>query len=160
MPAKFPKPRIAIYLRPHVYETIKRFSELNGQPMSRIVADLVEAVADPLMRTVALLEAAAAAPKEVKDGLRNTVENIERDLYGAVGYTTSQIDWLTDAYGKKGGGEKAGACAAASPPPAAYPAPVSVTRGSGSQKTPPATHPKPVAKPIKTRDSKGSKRHG
>ena len=146
MPAKVPKPRIAIYLKPHVYETIKRLSELNGGSMSRIVAELVEAVADPLMRTVALLEAAASAPKEIKDGLRGTVEAIERELYGTVGYSTSQIDWLTEQFGKKGGGEKAGARAAASPPPAPS-NPHYVIRGSGSTKRPLKTTPPKARKP-------------
>lgn len=146
MPAKVPKPRIAIYLKPHVYETIKRFSELNGQPMSRIVSDLVEAVAEPLMRTVALLEAAASAPKEIKEGLKNSVESIERELYGAVGYTNSQVDWLTEAFGKKGGGEKASGRAAASPPPAPS-NPHYVIRGSGSPKRPSKTTPPKPRKP-------------
>lgn len=100
MPAKIPKPRIAIYLPPHVYETIKRLSELNGEPMSRIVAELVEAVSEPLIRTVALLEAAASAPQQIKDGLRGTMQTMERELYGAAGYTIAQMDWLIDEMGK------------------------------------------------------------
>lgn len=100
MPAKIPKPRIAIYLPPHVYETIKRLSELNGEPMSRIVAELVEAVSEPLIRTVALLEAAASAPQQIKDGLRGTVQQMERDLYGAAGYSIGQMDWLINEMGK------------------------------------------------------------
>lgn len=100
MPAKVPKPRIAIYLKPHVYETIKRLSDLNGEPMSRIVSELVEAVGEPLMRTVALLEAAASAPKQIKDGLRGTVQQMERDLYGVSGYTIGQMDWLINEMGK------------------------------------------------------------
>jgi hypothetical protein len=100
MPAKIPKPRIAIYLQPHVYETINRLSELNGEPMSRIVAELVEAVSEPLIRTVALLEAAASAPQQVKDGLRGTLQQMERELYGAAGYSIGQMDWLIDEMGK------------------------------------------------------------
>ena len=94
------KPRIAITLPPHTHEVIRRLSELNGEPMSRIVSELVEAVSDPLMRTVALLEAASAAPKEIKDGLRGTVQQMERDLYGAAGYTLGQMDWLINEMGK------------------------------------------------------------
>lgn len=151
--------RFTISLNPHMYATLKRLSELGGQPLSVIVSDILESVHEPFMRTVALMEAAAGAPQQVKDGLRQTVENIEREMYGTVGYTTSQIDWLTEQFGQKGGGERASASAAASPPPAA-PNPHVVTRGSGSQKTPPATHPKTPAKPTTTRYSKRLKRHG
>lgn len=123
------KPRIAITLPPHTYEVIRRLAELNGQPMSRIVSELVEAVAEPLMRTVAFLEAAAAAPKEVKDGLRGTVEAMERELYGAAGYSLGQMDWLMQEMQKGGGGR--GGSASAHPSPGAVPNPPTVTRGSG-----------------------------
>lgn len=144
MPAKVPKPRIAIYLKPHVYETIKRLSELNGEPMSRIVAELIEAVGDPLMRTVALLEAAAAAPKQIKDGLRGSLESMERELYGVAGYTMGQVDWLINEMGReapgpgstdaaaaggRGGGGAVSAVAEAKLNPHV------VTRGSGSTTT-------------------------
>lgn len=85
--------------------------------MSRIVAELVEAVSESLMRTVALLEAAAAAPKQIKDGLRGTVQAMERELYGAAGYTLGQMDWLINEMGKQpaeGGERQAGR--PASPP--------------------------------------------
>jgi hypothetical protein len=137
MPAKIPKPRIAIYLKPHVYETIKRLSELNGEPMSRIVAELVETVADPLMRTVALLEAAQSAPKQIKDGLRGTMEAMERDLYGVAGYTLGQMDWLINEMGKGGADvvrpAPAGRAASASKSSKKASAnPHTVIRGSGS----------------------------
>lgn len=94
------KPRITISLNPHVYATLKRMSELGGQPMSSIVTELLDTVHEPLMRTVAFLEAAASAPQQVKDGLRQSFEAVERDLYGTVGYTMGQIDWLTQQIGK------------------------------------------------------------
>lgn len=97
------KPRIAITLNQHTYETIRRLAELNGEPMSRIVAELIEAVRDPLMRTVALLEAAREAPQQVKDGLRGTFEAMERDLYGAAGYAQGQVDWLIEELKPKKG---------------------------------------------------------
>jgi len=137
------KPRIAITLPPHTYEVIRRLSELNGDPMSRIVAELVEAVAEPLMRTVALLEAAAAAPKQVRDGLRGTVQAMERELYGAAGYTLGQMDWLINEMGKTpaGGDERQGASPASAPAEGgvsvkarAKSNPHTVIRGSGQAK--------------------------
>lgn len=94
------KPRITISLDPHVYATLKRMSELGGQPMASIVSELLGTVHEPLMRTVAFLEAAAEAPKQVRDGLRQTFEAVERDLYSVAGHTVDQIDWLTLQLGK------------------------------------------------------------
>lgn len=158
MPSKLP--RIAVSLPPHVYETIKRMSELGGEPMSRIIADLITATAEPLMRTVALLEAAAEAPKQVRDGLRQTVADMERELYGVAGHTIGQMDWLINEMGKgnKGAGAGAGP-AGAGRAPAAAPVqapkkakanPHVVTRGSGIT---PARKIKGLAKP-----GKGAKR--
>lgn len=134
------KPRIAITLPPHTHEVIRRLAELNGQPMSKIVAELVEAVSEPLMRTVALLEAAAAAPKQIKDGLRGTVQAMERELYGAAGYTLGQMDWLINEMGKEA--PRAGATEPATARPARGAAtaskaksdPHTVIRGSGQAK--------------------------
>lgn len=163
------KPRIAITLPPHTHEVIRRLAELNGQPMSKIVAELVEAVSEPLTRTVALLEAAAAAPKQIKDGLRGTVQAMERELYGAAGYTLGQMDWLINEMGKgvSGGGGESARAHSTTPPDApsrkaakAKPNPHVVTRGSGSTKTTHPAHPKTAAKPIKTRVSVGGKRRG
>lgn len=94
------KPRITITLNPHVYATLKRMSELGGQPMSTIISELLDSVHEPFMRTVALLDAASQAPKQVKDGLRQSFEAVERDLYGVVGYSVAQMDWLTEQLGK------------------------------------------------------------
>jgi predicted DNA-binding protein len=141
------KPRIAITLPPHTHEVIRRLAELNGQPMSKIVAELVEAVSEPLMRTVALLEAAAAAPKQIKDGLRGTVQAMERELYGAAGYTLGQMDWLINEMGKgEAERERGGVPPAPSAPPSrasgrAKSNPHTVIRGSGQ------------AKPLKSKES-------
>lgn len=94
------KPRITISLDPHVYATLKRMSELGGDPMSSIITELLGTVHEPLMRTVAFLEAAAEAPKQVREGLRQSFESVERELYSAVGHSVDQIDWLTLQLGK------------------------------------------------------------
>lgn len=98
------KPRITISLDPHVYATIKRMSQLGAQPMSSIISEMLGTVHEPLMRTVAFLEAAAEAPQQVRDGLRKSFEAVERDLYAAAGHTVSQMDWLTQQL-KPGGAQ-------------------------------------------------------
>jgi hypothetical protein len=101
------KPRITITLNSHVYATLKRMSELGGQPMSTIISELLDSVHEPFMRTVALLDAAAQAPQQVKDGLRQSFDTIEREMYGAVGYTVAQMDWLTERLGQPPPGDAA-----------------------------------------------------
>lgn len=112
------KPRITITLNPHVYATLKRMSELGKQPMSTIISELLDSVHEPFMRTVALLDAASQAPKQVKDGLRQSFEAVERELYGTVGYTVAQMDWLTEQLGKppSGGEERPAVGGRAAPP--------------------------------------------
>lgn len=170
------KPRITITLNPHVYATLKRMSELGKQPMSSVISELLDSVHEPFMRTVALLDAASQAPKQVKDGLRQSFEAVERELYGAVGYTVAQMDWLTELLGKPpaGDAERQGASPAPAAPAGGTSAassrqtkgrsrkvnPHVVTRGSGSPKTSHPAHPKTASKPIKTRVSVGGKRRG
>lgn len=152
------KPRITITLNPHAYATLKRMSELGKQPMSSIISELLDSVHEPFMRTVALLDAASQAPKQVKDGLRQSFEAVERELYGAVGYTVAQMDWLTEQLGKPpaGDAERQGASPAPAAPAggtsAASPGqtkgrsrkvnPHVVTRGSGTP-TPDKSKPTP-----------------
>ena len=101
MPTK--EPRIAITLNPHTREVFVRLAQLQGVPVSRVVAEMLESVSEPMRRTVALLEAAQEAPKQVRDGLRATAEAVEREMYGAAGYGLAQMDWLMDQMGKGGG---------------------------------------------------------
>ncbi|MCY1452658.1 hypothetical protein D9M71_695890 [compost metagenome] len=74
-----------------------------------------------MARTIALLEAAAAAPLEVKRGLRSVVEGVHDDLVAVAGDTIKQMDMLL---GEFQGGSEVGST------------PVSVTRGSGTDSTP------------------------
>lgn len=148
------KLRIAITLPTHTHEVIRRLAELNGQPMSKIVAELVEAVSDPLMRTVALLEAAAAAPHQIREGLKGTVQQMERELYGAAGYSLGQMDWLINEMGKEA--PRVGATEPATARPArgasagvkAKADPHTVIRGSGQ------------AKPLKSKGTGFSEKRG
>ena len=76
------KPRIAITLEPRVYETVERLAQLQGKSRGSVVAELVSSIHEPLMRTVALLDAAMQAPEDVKRGLRGVVEGVESQLVG------------------------------------------------------------------------------
>lgn len=89
---------IAVRLPPHVFEVFARHAELQGRSRGAVVAEILEAIYEPLMRTVALLEAAQEAPKQVRDNLRGVLEDIERDLVKTAGGSLAQMDWLVDEF--------------------------------------------------------------
>jgi len=103
------KPRITITTTQPVFETVSRLAKLQGVSKSHVINDLLEAVNPPLMRTVALLEAAQDAPRQVREGLRGTVDELEMQVTGDLGKTLSQLDWLisktTDQKNEREGGK-------------------------------------------------------
>lgn len=127
------KPRIAVTLNEHTFEVIARMAELQGCSRGSVVADLLESVSPVLGRTVALLEAAAAAPKQVRDGLRGVVEDTHEQLVGVAGDSILQMDWLLSEL--SGGGAN----------------PHVVTRGSGSGETRGSEGEKKRSKPAAAR---------
>lgn len=96
------KPRIAVTLEQTTFEVITRMAALQGVSRGSIVADLLDSVAPSLARTVSLLEAAAAAPKQVQDGLREVVEAAHDDFTALAGDATRQLDMLLDAFARTG----------------------------------------------------------
>lgn len=94
MPSKLPT--ISVRLKPYVFEVFARLAELQGRSRGSVVADLLEAVHPPLMRTVALLEAARDAPAQVQSGLLRTLEDMEMDLVQVSGGSLAQMDMLIE----------------------------------------------------------------
>lgn len=122
------KPRIAVTLEQHTFDVIARMADLQGCSRGSVVAELLESVAPALTRTVALLEAAADAPKQVREGLRSVVEGAHNDLVEVSGDALRQLDFLLGAF------------------PQAEANPRLVTRGSGIKSN---TKPKAPKKPRK-----------
>lgn len=91
------KPRIAVTLDQSTFEVIARMAALQGVSRGSIVADLLDSVAPVLTRTVALLEAAAIAPKQVQDGLREVAQSAHDDLLVIAGDAAKQFDMLFDS---------------------------------------------------------------
>lgn len=133
------KPRVAVTLEPSTHEVIARLAELQGRTRGAIIAELLDEVAPALTRTVALLEAAAAAPEQVKAGLRAVVEGVHRDLVAVSGDAIGQMDMLFSAL--SGG----------------TPTPVPVTRGSGSDEPHAGSTHQTPSNPVTTRVPAGSK---
>lgn len=88
------KPRFTITTSKPIFETVSRLADLQGVSKSHVINDLLEAIHPPLMRTVALLEAAQEAPLQVREGLKSTVLDMEREMAGTVGSAIGQMDWL------------------------------------------------------------------
>lgn len=124
-------PRIAVMVKPQVHEVFRRLAKLQGESMSRVVGDILESVYEPMMRTVALLEAAQEAPQQVRDGLRNVVLDLEREMVSASGSGLAQLDWMRDHMIEKTDVSKSPK-STKKPRSRKVSAPVPVTRGSGS----------------------------
>ncbi|MNF74320.1 hypothetical protein D3C85_1059950 [compost metagenome] len=122
------KPRVQVTLEPQTHAVIERLAQLQGRTRGAVIAELLDAVAPALARTVALLEAASDAPRQVKEGLRAVVEGVHNDLVAVSGDMIKQMDWLL---GEFNGGPEAGST------------PVPVTRGSGTGSAPKSKKPKP-----------------
>jgi hypothetical protein len=102
-----------------------------------VISDLLDSVAPALTRTVSLLEAAAAAPEQVKQGLRDVIEGVHGHLIAASGEGSIQLDFLIDSAGSEVARGKAD--------------PHVVTRGSGTGSTRGSGIAKKPSKPLKPR---------
>ncbi|MGU2492396.1 hypothetical protein ACTVY9_32370, partial [Pseudomonas aeruginosa] len=114
------KPRVQVTMEPHDHEVIARLAKLQGRTRGAVIADLLHEVIPALARTVALLEAAASAPEQVKKGLRSVVDSVHDELVATAGHGIAQMDWLLSEL--QGGAEQGST-------------PVPVTRGSGTDST-------------------------
>ena len=88
------KKRITVNLDPNLYETLKRLAELQGQPLSGSLNDLLGAINEPLQRTVGLMDAAQQAPKQVREGLRQTVDQLDKDLRQSMDSGQQKMDGM------------------------------------------------------------------
>jgi hypothetical protein len=88
------KPRFTVTCEPNLYETLDRYSALTGSTKGKLVHDMLEGIHHPLMRMVALLEAAKDAPEDTQRGLVNGVTQLEREITGLYEYGLNQLDWL------------------------------------------------------------------
>jgi hypothetical protein len=146
MPTK--KPRIAVTVSPHVFDTLERLAKLTGKGRGAFISELLESSHPALMRTVALLDAASEAPSNVKRGIVGTLEQMERELVGGVGGSIAQMDWLLGEIGEASEDSDEG-------PPKSQRPPRPVTRGVGTTKQEVRSGGKVSAKSSKKRSSGG-----
>lgn len=130
------KPRVQVTMDQETHAVIERLAHLQGRTRGAIIAELLDSIAPTLTRTVALLEAAAEAPQQVKDGLRSVVDGVHQELVEVSGDASAQLDMLIDRLGSE--------------VPQGDANPHVVTRGSGMGVNPPpgkAKTPRKRSKP-------------
>jgi len=88
------KPRINLTVPQHLNETFSRLAELQGRSRGAVIVELLIAIEPSMRRTIATLEAAQDAPKELRENLRKTVEDMEKELTAALGGGVQQMDML------------------------------------------------------------------
>jgi ABC-type transporter Mla subunit MlaD len=86
------RPRFTITTSPQVYETITHLAKLQNCSRSSVINELLESIHDPLRRTIVLLEAAQAAPRQLREGLRATIDQLENDVTGDLGKSSAQLE--------------------------------------------------------------------
>lgn len=133
------KPRVNVTLEPSTHEVIERLAMLQGRTRGAVIADLLDSVAPALSRTVALLEAAANAPRQVKEGLKAVIDSAHDELVAASGEGTKQLDFILDQLTNGGAADGVN--------------PHVVTRGSGMPPLSTETQTKRAYKPRKPRGS-------
>lgn len=88
------KPRITITLTEHQHEVLHRMSKLGGDSMSAIVVDMLDTVLPMLERVVATMQAAADAPKEVKESMKASFGKAEQEVLPQLELLMGQLDGL------------------------------------------------------------------
>ena len=132
------KPRVQVTLEPETHAVIERFAQLQGRSRGGVISELLDSINPALIRTVALLEAASAAPDKVKSGLKSVVEGIHSELLSASGESSKQLDMILDLIEQRDDDQQSD--------------PHVVTRGSGTTKPRGPTAKKRAATRTNTRD--------
>ena len=100
------KPRINLTVPQHLNETFARLAELQGRSRGAVIVELLIAIEPSMRRTIATLEAAQDAPKELRENLRKTVEDMEKELTAALGVGVQQMDMLLEQLQRQNRGNR------------------------------------------------------
>lgn len=130
------KPRVQVTLEPQTHAVIERMAILQGRTRGSIIAEMLDSIAPALTRTIALLEAAAEAPNDVKRGFRAAVESAHQELVSLSGDASKQLDVFLDQLGADDSAN-----------------PHVVTRGSGTGKHGGQPSREKPSKPVTTRST-------
>jgi hypothetical protein len=145
------KPRITVTLTDHQHEVLSRMSGLSRTSMSAIVVDMLDTALPMLERVVSMMQAAADAPQQVREGMVASFERAERDLLPQLNGMMGQLEMLLAPGGVPA---LAGARPGASAPKGARPP----TSNRGVRMSPKLSN-SPAVSPMKTtKKSRGVKK--
>ena len=88
------KPRVTVTLDPFSHEVISALAGLQSRSRGAVIAEMMEAVAPALSRTVSLLQAAQEAPAKVKAEFAEAIAEFQREIDEAGDTANSQLDLL------------------------------------------------------------------
>lgn len=92
------KPRLQVTLTVPQYELLKRLAQLQKRSMSKLFAELFEQVHPVLERVAVVMQAAVRAQESVKEGLRESTEQAEKELAPLFAQAMSQLDLLQENF--------------------------------------------------------------
>lgn len=78
MPTK--KPRINVTLETNEYALLKRYAELQGVSMSKVISGFIELTIEPLERFCVMLEGIKHTDKEIHQGFRQSIDQATDDV--------------------------------------------------------------------------------
>jgi hypothetical protein len=137
------KHRISLSLSDEAFKVVSRISLASGEPMSKVITGILEPALPALGRMAAVMEAAKAAPDQVRSGIVAAIDRAESRLIPAAQLA---LDLAGDGLQAVETVAHAGVVSDGQSPPAptrrarkghgGVSTPVPVTRGSGLPKTP------------------------
>lgn len=89
------KPRITITLTEHQHHVLSALSRHQKLSMSSIVVDFLDSTMPVLERLVHVLEHAASAPQSVRDQIRQSAEDAEKEYGHLPAEIQSQLDLMS-----------------------------------------------------------------
>lgn len=74
------KPRINVTLEQQEFDLFKRYAELQGVSMSKLISGFMGLTIEPVERLCVMLEGIKTANSEVKNGFKNSIDKSEKTL--------------------------------------------------------------------------------
>lgn len=86
------KPRINVTLEQHEFDLFKRYAELQGVSMSKVISGFMGLTIKPVERLCVMLESINNANTDVKNGFKTSIDNSEQILSSVYQKHISQND--------------------------------------------------------------------
>jgi hypothetical protein len=90
------KPRLNITLETHQHELLKRYADLTGTQMSKVVLDLITPAFEPLERLCVMLQDARNSMNEVNKGISDSFAQVSQEMDPLLIEAMNQCDMFVD----------------------------------------------------------------